>query len=449
VIIIAVEKYRHPAWVGVPYAETAVHSLATALKTAGIPQDHHILLVGPDATKGVIEARFRQLADRVKKGDTLLAFISGRTIVEREATYLTAWDTLPDLAADSAVSLTGLVAALRKTKAAAVGIFLDPAGDWDERDLSAVAGITSCSPGEVSVTASVLKSSLWAHLVGEALTDDSAVSLDSIHRHVMAGLPKLLRRHAGPRTTQTPLRVGPREDLPIRDCKRTAGTTPVLDPARLSRVVFRGETRRKVKELAGFRKSHQVPATATPAARAFVARLAADDIRADLDRTYDAVREQFGYRRKDLDREPDLLRTPDFEYEVSVELDPHDPGVAVIRRDIGRLKDAAFVRSPAFVAFGKPFDSLVFEFAERLDVSGFVDGLEELPKSVATLQPSADGKSCEVTLPGVPGRILVERNSLTVRGRAGGTGGLLDLLLTFLAAVGPVGDRPAIAMAGH
>jgi hypothetical protein len=196
----------------------------------------------------------------------------------------------------------------------------------------------------------------------------------------------------------------------------------------------------KVKELAGFRKPHKIPVSATAAARAFVARLAEDDVQRDLDRTVEAVREQFGYKRKEIDRGPAVLRTPDFEYAVTVDLDSDDPAIAVIRRDVSRLRDAAFVRSAVFATFGKRFDSLAFEFAEPLDVAAFVECLEDLTGSVASVTLSADGRSAEATVPGVHGRVVVERNALIVRGRGKDTGGLVDLLLAFLAAVGPVGD---------
>jgi hypothetical protein len=444
-VIVAVETYRHPGWAGVPYAEAAGAKLAKALVTAGFPPDGQTFLIGPDATKGAVEARLRNLRKRFRNGDTLLVFLSAYTFIHREETYVALWDSLPDLPAESGLSLAEMLKPIRKADVESVALFFDPAGEWNDADLEDLPGIASCSPGESSAAGAALRSSLWAHLVDEALTGDAAVTLDSIHAHVVAGLPRLLRRHAAPGTVQTPLRFGPKRDVRIREAMPQAAKPPILDPARLARVLFRSETRVRVKELAGFRKPHKIPVAATPAARAFVARLAADDVQRDLDRTVEAVREQFGYKRKEIDRGPTVLRTPDFEYAVTVDLDPDDPAVAVIRRDVSRLRDAAFVRSTAFSRFGKTFDALVFEFAELLDVLAFADCLEDMPASLVTVTLSADGRSCVATVPGVPGRIFVERNALIVRGRGKDTGGLVDLLLAFLAAVGPVGD-PARAL---
>jgi hypothetical protein len=441
-VVIAVEKYRHAGWAGVPYAEAAAGKLSAALAAARFPVECQTVLVGPDATAAVIRASIREARRRARAGDTLLVFVSGQTFFGRTATYLAAWDTLLDLRAETAVDVAELVETVKKPKVESA-LFLDVEGDLNGRIFNPIPTLASCVPGERSLAGSG-KVSLWLGLVIDALSRDDAVSLDSIHRHVTANLPTLLRRYGEPGAIQTPQRFGSKKDVPIRSA-RPKSTTPVLDPSRLARVVFRGETRVRMKDLAGFRKSFTVPTAATPAARAFVARLAKDELESDLDRTYEAVREQFGYKRKELDRGPGVLRLPDFEYAVSVDLDPDDPSVAMIRRDATRFHDAAFVRSPEFSAFGKRFDSLVFEFAEPIDVTAFVDHLEDLPKSVAILHPSPDGKSCEVTLPGVAGRVVVERTALTVRGRSAGTAGLVDILLNLLAVVGPVGD-PARAL---
>lgn len=444
-IIVAVEKYRHRAWAGVPYAESAAGGLSAALVTDGIESSRQVVLVGADATKGVIEASLGRLKKRVKKGDTLLAFVSARMIVGGDSTYLVPWDAVPDLAVETSVSVGDILAGLWKSKADNVAVFLDPAGEWTAEEFREVPGISSCSPGEASSVSAELRSSLWLHLVAGALIGDAGVSLNSIRQHVWNEFPRLFRRHAAADSIQTPIRFGPAVDVPIRDRKTSVDRVPVLDPGRLNRMVFRRESRVKVKALAGFKKVHQAPVAATQAARSFVARLAAGEVREELDRAYEAVRSRFGYKRKEIDRGPDRLVTPDFEYAVSVDLHPDDPAVAVIRCDLCRFGDATLVRSEPFLAFIRPFDSLVFEFLDPLDVAAFVDRLEEMPKAVATLNLAADGRTCEATIPGIAGRIVVGRHSLTIHGRSGG---LLDLLLAFLSAVGPIGDRPALSTPG-
>src|SRR5206468_390529 len=103
----------------------------------------------------------------------------------------------------------------------------------------------------------------------------------------------------------------------------------LLDPGRMKRVVFRAESNSKLKDLTGYRKSHNMPDRVNDWARKYVNRAAVADIKADLDNTFDMVREQFGYKRKDLDVSAErdgmaYIRTPDFEYTVTVEVNPDD-----------------------------------------------------------------------------------------------------------------------------
>ena len=116
----------------------------------------------------------------------------------------------------------------------------------------------------------------------------------------------------------------------------------LLDPGRMKRVVFRAESAGRVKDLAGFRKTHTLPDRANEWARKYVNRIAAADIKADLDNIFDMVREQFGYKRKDLDVSAErdglgFIRTPDFEYTVTLAVNPDEPTDVIWRREIGRL----------------------------------------------------------------------------------------------------------------
>ena len=57
------------------------------------------------------------------------------------------------------------------------------------------------------------------------------------------------------------------------------------------------------------------------------------------------------------------------------------------------------------------------------------------------LSVAAAGGACDITLAGFTGRVVDRPDqALTVRGRAGNAGGLLDQFLGFVGTVGPLGD---------
>src|SRR5439155_66101 len=185
-------------------------------------------------------------------------------------------------------------------------------------------------------------------------------------------------------------------------------------------------------------------------ARKYVNRSARPDIKADLDATFDMIREQFGYKRKDLEASAErdglgFIRTPDFEYTVSVALNADDPAEVIWRREVGRLSDPDFVRSEPFAAvFGAAFDRLVFEFALPVNVAEFVDRIEERPLEGVKINVASGSNAAEVKLAGFAGRIAVTRTAVEIEGRSGATAGLLDRFLDFLRKFEGVGDAKGL-----
>ncbi|MGL6094237.1 MAG: hypothetical protein ACRC7O_00360, partial [Fimbriiglobus sp.] len=118
--VVAVEKYLHPEFGPVAYAEAGAKALAEALTAAGYPKANQFVLLGPHATKTAVESRLRKLRKAVKKGDEIVAVFAGRVFADGGAGCFTAWDTLPDDARDTAVSVADLVAAVTGTKAGQV-----------------------------------------------------------------------------------------------------------------------------------------------------------------------------------------------------------------------------------------------------------------------------------------------------------------------------------------
>lgn len=446
VFAVGVEKPLHAA-LGI-YAFADADALALAV---GVSLSRQVILTGQHATLAAVRARLKRFKKAVKKGDTVLAAWLGPVADGR----LVCWDTLPDDPAETALPAAEFVESLTASKAGRV-VFLFGAGVELRGVIAAPhAALLAARPEEPIPVAAAAKAGLWPQLIAEALagkhraaTVEGVLTAGSLQAFIEDELPRRLRRHLTPGVTQTPLLLGDA----AAEIVNLSGTLSedagaVLDPARLRRVVFRGETTTRVKDLTDFRKGFQVPDYAGPGSKKFIRRIAEADVKADLEAVFAACREQFGYRRKDLELQTGsdgigTLRTPDFEYNLMVDLDATDPSKVVWRREAGGFKNADAVRTPAFAAaFPSTFDSLVFEFAGKFDVSAFVDRLEDEPVPGATVNASGDGASCEVALKGFPGTVLVTKHALTVRGRAANAGGLLDVFLAFVRAFGVPGDK--------
>jgi hypothetical protein len=224
----------------------------------------------------------------------------------------------------------------------------------------------------------------------------------------------------------------------------------MVDFKQLQRVVFRAESRARVKQLSGFGKGHAVPDRDSPSARKFIARLADDDIQADLERTYQALRERFGFKRRQMETSAadgcGVVRTPRFNYSVAVSADPANASFVVWRREISSLRDPRLLQQPEFEAvFGKLFDALVFEFAEPIAIARLVDCFEEEELPGMKIACASDATWCEITLNGFGGAIRIDRRSLTIEGRrTPSAASLLEQFLKFIAQVPRRRDWPAL-----
>ena len=467
VLIVGVEKYLEPAWGTVPYAESGAEELAKALGSG-------TTLLGSRATKAVIESKLRMLKKSAKVGDALIVWFAGRGLSAKGRGYLAAWDTQPDDPFDTGIAIRDLLKELSGSKAANVILFLDvgrgpesagfdPHLDGDElesrfADSPSAVALTTCAPGEESTAAGNLKAGTATRLIVDALTGQArkattqagTVTALTLHRFLTDELPRSLRKHFDHGVHQTPRLYGSHNaDAVLIDLAPLlgSGNATLLDPERLKRVVFRTESGGRVKELAGFRKTFQLPESATPSARKFVAKCAADDLREDLNRLYESAREHLGYKRKDIDTAIDAegtgtLRTPDFEYTVRLTLDKNDPSLVTWRREVGGFADPGFLRGPGFRSlFGNLFDQLVFEFDQPVDVEAWIDRFEDNPHRGAKLHIESGGSACELTVAGFAGRLRIERAALTVRGRGHDSSGLLDQFLSFLKNFGRLGER--------
>jgi hypothetical protein len=206
-----------------------------------------------------------------------------------------------------------------------------------------------------------------------------------------------------------------------------------------------------VKDLSGFQKGFKVPEAATPSAQKWTYRMAAADLRAEVEETYNALREHLGFKRKDLESTVGsdgfgFIRTPSFDYAVSVSLDPNDPAGVVWRREVSQVSDSDVLRAEGFrMVFGAILDTLQFDFERPIDVEDLVDRIEDDPPPGVKVRVASDASACDVTVQGFAGRIHVERASLRVEGRPGlSPDSLVEQFFAFQSRFGGRKGLPAL-----
>lgn len=196
----------------------------------------------------------------------------------------------------------------------------------------------------------------------------------------------------------------------------------IIDLRSIRRVALLAVTSGLVRNLRGFAKGHEVPTRANASARKFVARLAAAEIKADLDARFQAVREAFGFKRKELEASSEdgagYLRTPYFEYRVQVELDPNDPACVLWRRELAALSEFGLIGKPAFrSAFGSTFDILSLEFRKSIDVEKLIDRMESATANGLKVVCPSDSTWCEIIVEGLRGAVRIEPHVVRIEGR--------------------------------
>ena len=478
-LLIAVETFFE-AGPPVPYAAADAAELLRALPDAGYNPAKCLLLAGTRTTKAAIDSHLKRLPKLIGKADSLLVLVVSRGFAVKNAGYLACADTILSDPSGTALPVAELLEALRKAKYPATTLLIDadplPAAEGAKDGVTPglvsgelehflnveypFAGLLAAEPDERSYESAQLRHGVWRHHLIEAFTGktrsgvgkDGTLSAEALHAFLADAVPRTLRRTYETQLDQTPAIYG--EGFGgnvVADLGKHFGTGgELLDPSRLKRVVFRADRPGRVKDLGGFRKSHSVPDRANEWARKYVARAAAPDIKADLDNVFDAVREQFSYKRKDVDVSAErdgfgFIRTPDFEYTISVSVNEDDPSEVVWRREIGRLGDPAFVRSEGYVNIFAPiFDKLVFEFSDPVNVAEFVDRIEDAPPEGVKIGVASDANAAEIKLAGFAGKVTVTPQAVEIEGRTGSSAGLLDQFLAFLRKFGGIGEPKAL-----
>jgi hypothetical protein len=375
------------------------------------------------------------LGKSVLPDDVVWFVFAGPAFNENGHGFLACRDTLEDDRVATALRVADVVQLLA-ANGATVRFLLDAPG-LSDNELSelfpttgAAVALTAGEENEPSHSASGRR--LWLQLIGDAVAGQASATIagnllkaDLLHDWAIKELPRTIRKTITTPKSQTPGLFGP-PDAVLATVKANAKKpTPQLNLKQLRRIVFRGESRGKVKDLSGFQKSFKLPESATPSSQKWIYRLAADNLKAEVEVTYNALREQLGFKRKDLESTIGaegigFVRTPSFDYSVSVSLDPDDPSSVIWRREVSQVSDGDVLRSEGFrKVFGGRLDTLLFDFEKPIDVEELVDRIEDDPPPGVKVRVASDGSACDVTVQGFAGQVHVERSSLQVEGPPG------------------------------
>jgi len=444
-----------------PFAGDEVRSLAGHLDAIGVAKKHQVHLVGPAATRSAAESRLRRVGQSLLPADTVWFVFAGPAFCGDGRGFLACTDTLADDRAATALAVSDVFHLLTASGATARFLLDAPGLSADElADLFPAAGLhvalNASEPAQPSHAAAGRR--LWLQLVGDAIAGQAPAALDlgrltagSLHHWATKELPRAVRKVMSAPKKQTPTLFGPPDAELAAVTATPQKTAAKLDLKQLRRIVFRGQRRDRVKNLAGFQKTFKLPESATPSAQKWIYRLAADDLRREVEETYNALREHLGFKRKDLESTVGndglgFIRTPTFDFAVSVSLDPDDPISVIWRREVSQVTDPDVLRSDGFRRiFGSSLDTLEFGFEKPIDVEELVDRIEDDPPLGTAVRVASDASSCVVTVQGFAGRIHVERDRLRIEGRSGlSPDSLVEQFFAFQSRFGGRRGLPAL-----
>lgn len=225
----------------------------------------------------------------------------------------------------------------------------------------------------------------------------------------------------------------------------------MVDVAQLKRVIFRSDLTTRIKDLNGFSKGHTVPVGQSSSGRKFIQRIAEDELKSDIERTYQSLRDQFGFKRRQLEASVEdgagVIRTPKFNYSINVMIDTDSDERVVWRRELSAFRDPQILRgSELHNVFGKMFSMLVFEFRKSISVADLIDAMEDENRPGVKVSCASDASWGEISIKGLLGTIRIEPKSLTIGGGGGAANAasLLDLFLAFMQNIPTSRKWPAL-----
>jgi hypothetical protein len=438
-IIIAVERYHEGKFTQVFYAENDASAFSAAIEALGFPRDRQTILVNADATKARIDSALRRVTQHLVQDDVLYVYYAGHGFSDAGTNYLTCYDSVWRDLSRTSLPTQDVFRYLRESTSRRVAVFLDCCHSGIQPDLSERGMLDhlnneeltaffarseyhvcfcSCRDDQKSHPITALKHGAWtASLLKalrgeakEAFARENIVTAASLQNFLSDDVPRALRRAYQDIRAQTPLLYGHvTSDFMVADVTpavnaRRAAAQPVS--RELRRAVLGALRNSTIKGLTGFRKGvHHVPRAADARADAFVHSVGDADLRSEVEAVHARIKEQFRYKRKDVEVElaagSGTIIAPDFTYSLSFAVDPNDLGSVTWRTDVMNIATREVFDSDGLRAvFPAGFRTLELQYGAPIDVSALIDAIEDADLPDVELEYPPDAVTCTIRFAG-------------------------------------------------
>lgn len=175
-----------------------------------------------------------------------------------------------------------------------------------------------------------------------------------------------------------------------------------------------------IKQLSGFRKGSRLPDQASEGTHRWVASMAESEMDDDLQSTLDRLREQFRFKRRELQIEGPIegigtIQTPCFTYQISVQASEDDPTQVKWCRELKRIRAMERILTTAFdESFPPAMWTLEIPVGDELDIEDVIDNIEDAENQAIRIHYDKDCTWCDVHIEGVAGTLRVTPQAFVI-----------------------------------
>jgi hypothetical protein len=451
-ILIAVENPVDLRLPRVKFAEGDATALADVLVQHGFEAIDRVMLLGDQATRTNIESRVKRVIKGLDASDELIFFYSGHGFSQDGSNFLACHDTIASDLPGSSMSLTWLLEQLRNSECQKMACFLDVShGDlqsdgntnvWEpllDSELKDFFGeseqhvcLVSCRSDESSYVSGALKHGIWTYHVIQAFDGRAPAALvqgmyltaSSLQKYLKREIPRTLTKTFTTKKHQTPWMAGAvRVEFPLADLTRVLAERKQADHAETEQIkslTLLARDTQGVRELSGFKKTHQLPDRLSHSSQAFIAKIASEEIEQDIQHVFSRLKAAFRFRRADLDisnlgEGGATIITPHFNYSIRIELDPANTSQVIFHRTVDAIREPDAILSEPFAGvFERVFDTLELDMPQSIPLTELIDRIEELDDDRIQIQYDPAITYCTLQIQGVAGAITVTLRTLSI-----------------------------------